>query len=142
MLSHRRLLAAGAFALIALEWVVVAAGRANGFVDLLTFVGPAALLSVAVAWLFFTFAGRLFTWPRAFRSVLAGTAILTPVVAYYFAASRDQTLGTKFLVMIAVGWAASLGGTLWNLGSAAGDAFREWRLARQAGHRRTVGATA
>ncbi len=142
MLSHRRLLGAGAFAFVALGWVVVAMGTTNGFVDLLTFVAPAALLSIAVAWLFFTFAGRLFTWPRAFRSVLAGTAIVTPVLAYYFAASRDQTLSTKFLFMIAVGWAASLGGTLWNLGSAARDAFREWRLARHAGQRRTAGAAA
>lgn len=142
MLSHRSLFVVSAMAVIVFEWVVAAAGQANGFVDLLTFVGPAALLSVAVAWIFFTFAGRLFTWTRAFRSVLVGTAILTPVLAYAFATSSDQTLSTKFLFIIAVGWAASLGGTLWNLGSATGDAFKEWRLARRANRRRTQVAAA
>jgi hypothetical protein len=46
MLSHRGLLGAGAFALVALGWVVVAMGTTNGFGDLLTFVAPAALLSI------------------------------------------------------------------------------------------------
>jgi hypothetical protein len=142
MLGQRRFLAAVITALVAFEWVVAAEQMTGGLMAVLRFVVPAALLSLAVAWLFFTFAGRLFTWPRAFRSVLGGTGVVTPLLALYYSASKDETLITQFLFMIAVGWAASLGGIFWNLGSAVGDAFGEWRHEKQSASRRTLSATA
>lgn len=131
MFSERRLFTGGLLAALAVAWIFVALWTPNGFSDLLRFLGPAMLLGVAVAWLFFTFAGNLFTWPRAIRSVVAGAAFLTPVLAYFFGTSEDPDLVAKFLFMIAIGWAASLGGTLWSLGGAAADAYREWRATRR-----------
>lgn len=142
MLSHKRILIAVASAFIVFGWVVVATATSTAFLGLVRFMWIAALLSIAVAWLFFTFAGRLFTWPRAFRSVIAGTLVVTPLLAYYFAESRDQTLTEKFLFVIGVAWAATFGGTLWNLGAATGDALREWREARHVGRRHPTHATA
>lgn len=131
MFNERRLLAGGVVSAIAFAWVLIALGTPNGVSDLLIFLGPAVLLAVAVAWLFFSFAGDLFTWSRALRSVLVGAAVLTPVLTYFFSASNDQNLISKFLLMIAVGWAASLGGVLWSLTGATKDALSEWRGARQ-----------
>jgi hypothetical protein len=134
--SERRLLTGGMAAALTVAWIFVALGTPNGFPDLLKFLGPAALLAIAVAWLFFTFAGTLFTWSRAAKSVIVGIAVLTPVLTYFFSTSKDQNLMTKFLFMIAVGWAASLGGTLWSLAGATHDAFREWRDDRRVSRRR------
>lgn len=138
MFSERRLLTGGAISALAVAWTFVALWAPNGFSDLLRFLGPAMLLALAVAWLFFTFAGNLFTWSRAIRSVVAGGAVLTPVLAYLFGTSTDPDLVAKFLFMIALGWAASLGGTLWSLGGAALDAFKEWRIARHLNPSRRV----
>ena len=131
MFTERRLLVGGMASAVAVAWLLIALGTPNGFSDLLIFLGPAVLLAVAVAWLFFTFAGDLFTWSRAFRSLTLGAAVLTPVLAYFFSRSEDQSLLSKFQFMIAVGWAASLGGVLWSLGGATKDALREWRGARR-----------
>jgi hypothetical protein len=131
LFSERRLLTGGLLAALALAWTFVALWTPNGFSDLLRFAGPAVLLALAAAWVFFTFAGNLFTWSRALRSVVGGAAVLTPVFAYFFATSNDPDLVAKFLFMIAVGWAASLGGTLWSLGGAASDAFKEWKADRR-----------
>lgn len=138
MFNERRLLAGGLVSALAVVWIFVALGTPDGLADLVRFLGPAMLLAVAVAWLFFTFAGNLFTWSRAIRSVIVGAAVLTPVLAYFFSASKDQNLMTKFLFMVAVGWAASLGGTLWSLAGAASDAFREWRDDRRTNRRRRL----
>lgn len=136
MFSERRLLAGGIASALAVAWIFVALGTPRGLPDLLTFLGPAGLLAIAVAWLFFTFAGNLFTWSRAVKSVIVGVAVLTPVLAYFFSASKDQNLMAKFLFMIAMGWAASLGGTLWSLAGAIRDAFREWQDDRLVSRRR------
>lgn len=138
MFNQRRLLTGGIVSALAAAWILIALGAPNGLPDLLTFVGPAALVAVAVAWLFFTFAGNLFSWQRAVKSVIVGVAVLTPVLAYFFSTSKDQNLMAKFLFMVAVGWAASLGGTLWGLAGAASDAFREWRVTRRMNGRRKV----
>jgi hypothetical protein len=131
MFSEKRLITGGILAALAAVWVLVALTTQHGFTDLVLYVGPAGVLAVAVAWLFFTFAGELFTWPRAVVSVVLGAAVLSPVLAYFFSASKDQDLIAKFFFMIAVGWAASLGGILWNLGGAASDALKEWRIERK-----------
>jgi hypothetical protein len=131
MLNEKRLLTGGMLAALAAVWALVALVTPHGFVDLVSYIGPAAVLAVAVAWLFFTFAGNLFTWPRAVVSVLLGAAVLSPVLAYFFSESKDQDLIEKFFFMVAVGWAASLGGILWNLGGAASDALKEWRTERK-----------
>jgi hypothetical protein len=131
MFSEKRLLRGGMLAALAAVWVLVALTTPNGFVDLVLYIGPAGVLAVAVGWLFFTFAGNLFTWPRAVVSVVLGAAVLSPVLAYFFSASKDQDLIAKFFFMIAVGWAASLGGILWSLGGAASDAVKEWRIDRK-----------
>ena len=141
MLSHPRILLAAFSALVVFTWVVVAETTSIGFFGLLRFIWPAGLLSIAVAWLFFTFAGRLFTWPRALRSVIACTAVLTPVIAYYFAASRDQTVTAEFLFVVAVLWASTLAGTLWNLATAADQALKEWLMSRHTRHVRRARAT-
>ena len=138
LFSERRLLTGGLLAALAVAWTFVALWTPNGFSDLLRIAGPAILLTVAAAWLFFTFAGNLFTWPRAIRAVVAGTAVLTPLLAYLFGRSNDPDLMAKFLFMIAVGWAASLGGTLWSLGGAAKDAFNEWKADRRLSRMRRV----
>ena len=49
-----------------------------------------------------------------------------------------RTVMAKFLFMIAVWWAASLGGTLWSLGGAAADAFKEWKTNRRLNQPRRV----
>ena len=131
LFSERRLFTGGLLAALAVAWTFVALWTPDGFPDLLRFAGPAVLLAIAAAWVFFTFAGNLFTWPRAIRSVVALTAVLTPVLAYFFGTSNDPDLVAKFLFMIAVAWAASLGGTLWSLGGRASDAFREWKDERR-----------
>lgn len=132
MLSVKRLFRGEILAAIGAIWVLVALTTPNGFVDLVLYIGPAALLAVATVWLFFTFAGSLFSWQRAVLSVLIATAVLSPVLAHFFSGSKDQNLIAKFFFMIAVGWAASLGGILWNLGGAASDALKEWRNERRA----------
>lgn len=138
MFSERRLLTGGLLAALAVAWTFVALWTPNGFSDLLRFAGPAVLLALATAWLFFTFAGDLFTWSRAIRSVVAGAAALTPALAYLFGRSNDPDLMAKFMFLIAVGWAASLGGTLWSLGGAAADAFKEWKTNRRLNQPRRV----
>jgi uncharacterized membrane protein len=138
MFSERRLLTGGAISALAVAWTFVALWVPNGFSDLLRFLGPAMLLALAVAWLFFTFAGNMFTWSRAIRSVVVGAVVLTPVLAYLFGTSNDPDLVAKFLFMIAIWWAASLGGTLWSLGGAALDAYREWRATRRMKRSRQV----
>lgn len=138
MFSERRLLAGGIVSALAVAWIFVALGTPDGFPDLLKFIGPAALLAMAIAWVFFTFAGNLFTWLRAIKSVIVGVAVLTPVLAYFFSTAKDQNLMTKFLFMIAMGWAASLGGTLWSLAGAVTDAFREWKADRRLNRNRRV----
>jgi hypothetical protein len=131
--SERRLLAGGMVSALVVVWLLIALGTPLGFSSLLIFLGPSLLLAGAVAWLFFTFAGDFFSWSRAFRSVMVGAAVLTPVFTYFFGDSPDQDLISKFLFMIAVGWAASLGGVLWSLAGATRDALKEWR-----GERRTT----
>ena len=138
MFSDRRLLTGGIVSALAAEWVLIALVTRNGFADLFLYVGPAALLATAVAWLFFTFAGSLFTWSRAAASAIVGAAIVTPVLAHVFSASKDPDLVSKFVFMIAVGWAASLGGTLWNLGGAVKDAITEWRDDRAVSRSRRI----
>lgn len=132
MFSDRRLLRGGIISGLGVGWVLIALGMPNGFINLLAFIAPAGLLAVASTWLFFTFAGDLFTWSRATRSVIAGVLVLTPLLSYFVGTSRSQGLTTKFLFLIAVGWAASMGGTLWNLAGATGDAFEEWQANRRA----------
>lgn len=132
MFSEKRLLTGEIVAVLITVWVLVAVTTPNGFIDIAQYIGPAALLAMATAWVFFTFAGTLFTWPRAIMSLLIGTAALSPLLAYFFSASKDQDLIAKFFFMIAVGWAAILGGIVWNLGGAASDALKEWRNERRA----------
>ena len=130
MLTDRRLLTGGIISALTVAWLFIALTMPNGFLNVLVFFAPAVLLAVAGAWLFFTFAGSLFTWSRAARSVVVVALVLTPVLAVFFGTSLSQDLTTKFLFIVALAWAASIGGTVWNLAGAAGDAFREWR----AGH--------
>lgn len=127
MLTDRRLLTGGIISALAIAWIFIALTMPNGFLNVFVFFVPAALLAVAGAWLFFTFAGSLFTWSRAARGVIVVALVLTPILAFFFGTPLSQDLTTKFLFIVALAWAASLGGTLWNLAGAAGDAFREWR---------------
>jgi hypothetical protein len=138
MFSDRRLLTGGLFSALAVAWILIALVTPNGFMDVLVFLVPAGLLAIAAAWLFFTFAGNLFTWSRAATSVIATAAVLAPLLAYFFGTSRSEDLTTKFLFIVAVAWAASLGGTLWNLAGAASDAFREWRAGRRMNRPRRI----
>jgi hypothetical protein len=138
MFSDKRLLTGGIVSGLAVEWILIALVTRNGFGDLFFYLGPGALLALAVAWLFFTFAGRLFSWSRAAVSVILGAAVVTPLLAYAFSTSKDPDLMAKFIFLIAVGWAASFGGTLWNVTGAARDALREWRLDRQAQRARRI----
>lgn len=138
MVSQKRIVKGGFIGALVAEWILIALVMPNGFLDIVWFVGPAALASAVIVWVFFTFADPLFTWRRATVSVLIGTAIVTPPLAYYFSTSNDENLIAKFFFMIAVGWAATLGGTLWNLVGAANDAFREWRSERRLTHRRKL----
>jgi hypothetical protein len=138
MFSDRRLLTGAIISALAVTWIFVALAMPGGFTGALVFLGPAALLSIAAVWLFFTFAGNLFTWSRAAKTVIGGVAVLTPVLAYFFGTSKGQDLTTKFLFLVAVAWAASLGGTLWNLAGAASDAFREWLASRRMNRPRKV----
>ena len=131
MVSAKRIFKGGVISALVVEWILIALVTPNGIIDLIWNIPPAALLAVAVVWVFFTFADPLFSWPRALTSVLVGTAITTPLVAYYFSTSKDQDIIAKFLFMIAVGWAASFGGTVWNLVGAANDAWKEWRAERR-----------
>jgi hypothetical protein len=130
MLTDRRLLTGGILSALTVAWIFIALTMPNGFLNVFVFFVPAALLAVAGAWLFFTFAGSLFTWSRAATSVVVVALVLTPILAFFFGTSLSQDLTTKFLFIVALAWAASMGGTLWNLAGAAGDAFREWRASR------------
>ncbi len=130
MFTDRRLLTGGVISALTVAWIFIALTMPNGFLNVLVFIVPAALLAIAGAWLFFTFAGSLFTWSRAARSVIIVALVLTPVLAFFFGTPLSQDLTTKFLFIVALAWAASMGGTLWNLAGAAGDAFREWRANR------------
>lgn len=131
MVSEKRIIKGGLIGALAVEWILVALVTPRGFLDLLWNVGPAALLAVAFVWVFFTFADSLFTWHRAAMSVVIGAAIVTPLLAYYFTTSNDQDLVAKFFFLIAVAWAASFGGTVWNLVGAVHDALKEWRAERR-----------
>jgi hypothetical protein len=131
MVNEKRIFKGGLISALVVEWILIALVMPNGFVDLMWNIGPAALLAVAFVWVFFTFADSLFTWRRAAMSVLVGAAITTPLLAYYFTTSNDQNIVAKFFFMIAVGWAASFGGTLWNLVGAVDDALKEWRAERR-----------
>ena len=130
MFSDKRLLTGGIVSGLAVEWILISLVTRNGFGDLFFYLGPGALLALAVAWLVFTFAGRLFSWSRVAVSVIVGAAVVTPLLAYAFSTSKDPDLIAKFIFMVAVGWAASFGGTLWNVAGAARDALREWRFDR------------
>jgi len=132
MFSDRRLLRGGIISALGICWILVALGMPNGFIRLLVFIVPAGFLAVVSTWLFFTFAGDLFTWSRAVRSIVAGVLVLAPLLSYFVGTSRSQDLTTKFLVLVVVAWAASMGGTLWNLAGAVADAFREWRANHRA----------
>jgi hypothetical protein len=136
--TDRRLLNGAIISALAVAWIFIVVAMPNGFMDVAVFVAPAALLAVAAVWTFFTFAGNLFTWSRAAKSVVLTAAALAPILAFFFGTSSSQNLTTKFLFIVAVAWAASLGGTLWNLAGAASDAFREWRVARGMNRRRRV----
>ena len=138
MFSDRRLLTGGIISALAVAWMFVVLGMPNGLLDVLLFLVPAGLLSIAATWLFFRFAGNLFTWSRAAKTVIASTFVLAPVLAFFFGTPTSQNLTTKFLFIVAVAWAASLGGTLWNLAGAASDAFREWRASRSMNRPRRV----
>jgi hypothetical protein len=130
MFTDRRLLTGAIISALTVAWIFIALTMPNGFLNVLVFFAPAALLAIAGAWLFFTFAGSLFTWSRAARSVVIVAIVLTPILALFFGTSLSQDLTTKFLFIVALAWAASIGGTVWNLARAAGDAFREWRASR------------
>jgi hypothetical protein len=130
MFTDRRILTGGIISAFTIAWIFVVVAMPNGFLNVLVFIAPAALLAIAGAWLFFTFAGSLFTWSGAARSVVIVALVLAPVLAFFFETSLSQNLTTKFLFIVALAWAASMGGTLWNLAGAAGDAFREWRASR------------
>ena len=130
MFTDRRILTGGIISVLTVAWIFIALTMPNGFVNVLVFIVPAALLAIAGAWVFFTFAGSLFTWSGAARSVVVAALMLTPILAYFFGTSLSQDLTTKFLFIVALAWAASMGGTLWNLAGAAGDAFSEWRGSR------------
>ncbi len=132
MFTDRRLLRGGMISALGVVWVLIALGMPNGFVSLLAFIVPAGLITLAATWLVFTFAGDLFSWSRAARSVIGGAHVLTPFLAYSVGVSRSQDLTTKFLFLVAVAWAASMGGTLWNLAGATHDAFEEWNQNRRA----------
>ena len=131
MSSDKRLLIGGMSVALAIVWTLAAVGSPNGFRDLLRFLGPAILVSIALVWVVFTFAGSVFTWSRALRGIVVGTAVMAPVLAWFFRASKDPNLTSKFLFIIALAWAASLGGTLWKLAGSAHDAFKEWRAVRR-----------
>ena len=140
MLTDRRLFTGGIISVLTTAWIFTALTMPNGFLNVLVFIVPATLLATAGAWLFFTFAGSLFTWSRAARSVITVTVVLTPVLAFFFGTPLRQDLTTKFLFIVVLAWATSMGGTLWNLGGAAGDAFREWRASRRLrGQKRRTG---
>ena len=130
MFTDRRLLTGGVISALTVGWIFIALTMPNGFLNVLVFIVPAALLAIAGAWLFFTFAGSLFTWSRAARSVVIVALVLTPLLAFFFGTPLSQDLTTKFLFIVALAWAASMGGTLWNLAGAAGDAFKEWQASR------------
>jgi hypothetical protein len=130
MLTDRRLLTGGIISALTVAWIFIALTMPNGFLNVLVFFAPAALLAIAGAWVFFTFAGSLFSWSRAARSVVVVALSLTPILALFFGTPLSQDLTAKFLFIVALAWAASIGGTLWNLAGAAGDAFREWRANR------------
>jgi hypothetical protein len=138
MFTDRRLLTGGVISALVVAWVFAMLGMPDGMMDVLKFFAPAALLAIAAAWLFFTFAGSLFTWSRAAGSVIAGAVILAPIIAFFFGTSATQNLTTKFLFIVAVAWAASLGGTLWNLAGATSDAFREWSMSRKMNRHRKL----
>lgn len=138
MFTDRRLLKGGVISGLVVAWMFAVLGMPHGLIDVLKFFVPAALLALAAVWLFFTFAGSLFTWPRAAKSVFTGTVLIAPVLAYLFGTSASQDLTTKFLFIVAVAWAASLGGTLWNLAGSVGDAFREWRVSRRMSRPRRI----
>jgi hypothetical protein len=131
MVDTKRIIKGGLIGALVVEWILIALVTPRGFLDLLWNVGPAALLAIAFVWVFFTFADSLFTWRRAWMSVVIGAAFTTPLLAYYFTKSNDQNVIAKFFFMIAVGWAASLGGTIWNLVGAIEDALKEWRAERR-----------
>ena len=130
MLTDRRLLTGGIISALTVAWISIALTMPNGFLNVLVFIVPAALLAIAGAWVFFTFAGSLFTWSGAARSVVVAALVLTPILAFFFGTSLSQDLTTKFLFIVALAWAASMGGTVWSLAGAAVDAFREWRASR------------
>ena len=138
MFSDKRLFTGGIVCALAVEWILISLVTRNGFVDLFFYLGPAALLTLAVAWLFFAFAGRRFTWSRVAVSVILGAALVAPLLAYAASATKDPGLMAKFIFMVAVGWAAIFGGTLWNVTGAARDALREWRLDREAQRARRI----
>jgi hypothetical protein len=138
MFSQRRLLAGAIVSALAVEWIFIALASPNGFLDLARFTGPAALVSVATVWVFFTFAGNLFTWTRAIKSVVICAALTTPILTYFLSASNDPNLVSKFIFMVTVAWAASLGGTLWSLAGSVHDAFKEWRIERRNNSRRRI----
>lgn len=138
MFTDRRLLTGGVISALVVAWIFAVLRMPHGFTDVLVFLAPAALLALAAVWLFFTFAGNLFNWQRAAKSVFTGAILLAPVLAYFFGTSASQNLTTKFLFIVAVAWAASLGGTLWNLAGATSDAFREWRANRRMNRPRRV----
>ena len=130
MFTDRRLLTGGIISALTVAWIFIALTMPNGFLNVLVFFVPALLLALAGAWVVFTFAGSLFTWSRAARSVIIVALVLTPVLAFFFGTPLSQDLTTKFLFIVALAWGASIGGTLWNLAGAAGDAFKEWRASR------------
>ena len=138
MFTDRRILTGGVISALVVAWIFAVLRMPHGLTDVLLFFAPAALLATAGAWLFFTFAGNLFNWQRAAKSIVTGAILLAPVLAYFFGSSASQTLTTKFLFIVTVAWAASLGGTLWNLAGAAGDAFREWRTGRRMSRPRRI----
>ena len=127
MFTDRRLLTGGIISALTVAWVFIALTMPNGFLNVLVFFVPAALLAIAGVWLFFTFAGTLFTWSRAATSVVIVALVLTPILAFFFGTPLTQDLTTKFLFIVTLAWAASIGGTVWNLAGAARDAFKEWR---------------
>lgn len=130
MFTDRRLLIGGIISAFTVAWIFIALTMPNGFLNVLVFFAPAALLAIAGAWVVFTFAGSLFTWSRAARSVVIVALVLTPILAFFFGTPLSQDLTTKFLFILTLAWAASIGGTIWNLTGAAADAFREWRASR------------
>ena len=121
MFSDKRLFTGGIACALAVEWILISLVTRNGFVDLFFYLGPAALLTLAVAWLF-----------------ILGAALVAPLLAYAASATKDPGLMAKFIFMVAVGWAAIFGGTLWNVTGAARDALREWRLDREAQRARRI----